>query len=112
MTVHSPWLLGAGLAVLLLGGLLWRWAQRNSIDIRGAAVSSAIATARSGLLPGVPDHLKGHVDKIAAAGSNTARAKMVGGTVARHFMAKAVRMAGLVGIIAGIAMSAAAVLWK
>jgi hypothetical protein len=112
MAIHNPILFAIGLAVLVVGFLLWRWAGRNSVNLAGAALSTAVSSARSGKMPTVPDNLKGHLDKVVGAGSNTERAKVVGGTVARHFMAKFVGMAGMVGVLAGLAMAAAGIFWK
>ena len=112
MAIHSPILLGLGIAALVLAIAFWRWAGRHSVDLKGAAVRSAIATARSGRLPTMPEGLRGHVDKIAAADGNVGRAKAVGSTVARHFMAKLVRLLALVALLAGVALVAAALLWK
>jgi hypothetical protein len=112
MAIHNPTLFGIGLAVLIVGFLLWRWASRNSVNLAGAALSTAVSSARSGKMPTVPDDLKGHLDKVVSAGSNAARAKVVGGTVARHFMAKVVGMAGMVGVLLGLALSAAGIFWK
>jgi hypothetical protein len=112
MAIHSPLLLGLGIAALVLGIAFWRWAGRHSVDLKGAAVRSAIATARSGKLPGVPESLQGHVDRIAAADGTVGRAKVVGGTVARHFMAKVMRLLALAALLAGVALVAAALLWK
>lgn len=112
MAIHNPIVFGIGIAALIVGFLLWRWAGRNSVNLKGAALNSALATARSGKMPAMPDELKGHLDKVVGAGSHTERAKVVGGTVARHFMAKVVGLAGLVGVLAGLAMIAAGVFWK
>jgi hypothetical protein len=112
MVIHNPILLGVGLAVLVVGFWMWRWAGRNSVNLTGAALSTAVASARSGKMPAVPDDLKGHLDKVVGAKSHTDRAKVVGGTVARHFMAKFVGIAGMIGVLAGLAMAAAGVFWK
>jgi hypothetical protein len=112
MVIHSPVLLGIGLAAMVLGLLMWRWSSRNSVNLKGAAVSAALATARSGKMPTMPGELQGHLDKVVSAGSHAERAKVVGGTVARHFMAKVVGWVGLAVLLAGAAMIAAALLWK
>jgi hypothetical protein len=112
MAIHNPILFGIGIAVLLVGIWMWRWAGRHTVNLAGAALSSAVATARSGKMPSVPDDLKGHFDKVVGAGSNTERAKVVSGTVARHFMAKVAGMAGMIGILAGMALAAAGMFWK
>ena len=38
MTLHSPLLLAIGVFVVGLGVILWRWAARHSIDLKGAAI--------------------------------------------------------------------------
>jgi hypothetical protein len=112
MAIHNPILFGIGLAVLVVGFWMWRWAGRNSVNIAGAALSTAVTSARSGKMPSIPADLQGHLDKVVGASSHAERAKVVGGTVARHFMAKAVGMAGMIGVLAGLAMAAAGVFWK
>ena len=112
MTVHSPILFAIGAGAFLLGVMLWRWAGRNSINLKGAAISSALAAAKSGKIPTLPDQFKSHVDALSAKTSNVGRAKVVGGSVARHFMAKVATMASLASLLGGAAMIALSLLWK
>ena len=112
MAIHSPILLGLGLVALLLGFYLWRWSSRNSLNLKGAALGTAYSAIKGGKMPTVPDDLKAQYDKIAAEGTNAGRANAVGGTVARHFMAKVTGLAGLAGLLGGAVMVALSVLWK
>ena len=112
MVIHSPILLSLGLAALLLGIILWRWSSRHSLNLKGAALGTAYSAIKGGKMPTVPGDLKAQYDKIAAEGSNVGRAKAVGGTVARHFLAKAAGMVGLAGLLAGVIMIALSLLWK
>ena len=112
MTLHSPFLLGIGAALLVLGMLLWRWAARHRINLRGAAMSSAYAAVKGGTMPTLPEELKTQFDKVAAAKGNTARAKVVGGSVFRHVLARVVNRAALGSLGAGVAAIALSVLWK
>lgn len=112
MAVHSPLLLGFGVGAFLLGVMLWRWSSRHSVDLKGAAISSAYSAVKGGKIPSVPDGLKAHLDKVAAATTNVGRAKVVGGSVARHFMAKVVGWVGLAALLSGVTMIAASLLWK
>ena len=112
MQLHSPLLLGVGAGLLVLGVLFWRWASRHRINLSGAALSTAYAAVKGGSMPTVPDDLKARYDTVAAASSNAARAKLVGGSVARHLLARFVSIAGLVSMLAGLALIAASVLWK
>ena len=112
MVVQSSVLLATGLAVFAVGALSWRWSARNSVNITGAALSAVITTARSGRKPTMPIELKGHLDTIKSAHSNTERARIVGGTVARHYVAKVFGWFGLIGVLLGSAMAIAGVFWK
>jgi len=112
MAVFSPVLLIAGISLLVLGVLLWRWSSRYSIDLRGAALGTAYAAAKSGKMPGMPEGLRPHLDKVSAETTNMGRAKVVGGSVARHFLAKVAGWASMIGFLAGAALIALALLWK
>lgn len=112
MAIPNPTLFALGIGVLIVGFLMWRWAGRNSVSVAGAALSTAVASARSGkVIPTVPDDIKDKFDKVVSADSHTERAKIVGGTVARHFIAKFVGLAGLVGMLAGVVMAGAGAFW-
>ena len=112
MAIHSPILLGLGIAAFLLGIVLWRWSSRHSINLKGAAISSAYSAVKGGNIPAVPDALKVQYDKVAAETSNVGRARVVGGSVARHFIAKVVGWAGLAAFLSGGVMIALSFLWK
>ncbi len=109
--IANPTLLGIGALVLLIGLWLWRWSSRNAIDIKGAAVGAAWQAARKGELA-VPDDIKNKFNDIAAEQSNVGRAKKAGGTVVRHFIAQVLGIAGLIGMLGGLALMAAGVFWK
>ena len=112
MAIHSPMLLGVGIVVFVLGWLLWRWASRHGIDLKGAAIGSAYAAAKSRTIPAMPDQLKRQLDAVAAEKSNVGRAKVVGSSVALYFIAKVVNIVGLVSLLAGAIMIALSILWK
>ena len=110
--IHSPLLLGIGLALLVLGISLWRWAARHRISLRAAAMSSAYAAVRGGKVPTLPDELKTQFDRVAAAQGNVGRAKVVGGSVFRHLLARIATLAAIGSLVAGVASIAFSVLWK
>ena len=112
MTVHSPLLLGIGAALFVLGIGLWRWAAQHRINVRGAVLSSAFAAVRGGNIPTLPDDIKAQFDKVAAANGSVGRAKVVGGSVFRHVLARIANLAALGSLAAGIAALALSVLWK
>lgn len=107
---HPSWL-GAGVALFLIGFWFWRWSSRNNIDVKGMAISAAWQGARQGKLD-VPDELKAKFNDIANETSNTKRATKAGGTVIRHFVAKVFGLVGLVGMLGGLALSAAGIWYK
>jgi len=112
MAIHSPAMLIAGLVLLAVGAMLWRWSARYSIDLRGAALGTAFAAAKSRTLPSVPEGLRPHLDKVSAETTNMGRAKAVGGSVVRHFLAKVAGWASMASIFAGVVLVALSVLWK
>ena len=112
MTLHSPLLLGTGAALFIFGILLWRWAARHRIDLRGAAMSSAYAAVKGGKIPNLPDELKSQFDKVAAADGHVGRAKVIGGSVFRHLLARVATVAAIGSLAAGLAAIALSVLWK
>jgi hypothetical protein len=111
MVLHNPYLLATGVVVLVLGYLLWRWAGRHRINLRSAALSSAFTAVRSGKAPALPAHLRMQVDRVAAADGNVRRATLVGGSVARHLLARMVALVGLALLATGMVLVAIAVLW-
>lgn len=112
MIVHSPILLAFGIAAVALGVTFWRWSARHGIDLKGAAVSGAFSAVRSWKMPTMPDQLQVHLDAVAAQKTNVGRAKVVGGSVARHIMARAVGLASYIALIGGMVAIAASLLWK
>jgi hypothetical protein len=111
LSIANPALLVAGLAVLFVGLWMWRWSSRNAIDVKGAALGAAWQGVRQGRLD-IPDDIKSRMNELANEGSNVGRAKKAGGMAIRHALAKVVGLAGLVAILAGLALSAAGVFWK
>ncbi len=112
MTLHSPLLLTIGIAACWLGVVLWRWAARHRIDLKGAAISSAYAAAKGRTAPALPGQLKSQFDAVNAETSNIGRAKVVGGSLARHFIAKVVTLSSLASLVAGAVMIALSVVWR
>lgn len=109
--IANPTLLVAGLIVLLVGLWLWRWSSRNSIDIKGAAVGAAWQGVRQGRVD-IPDDIKSKITDLTKEQSNVGRAKKAGGMAFRHALAQVVGIAGLVGMVLGLALAAAGIWWK
>ena len=109
--IANPTLLVIGFVVFLIGLWLWRWSSRNSIDIKGAAVGAAWQGVRQGRLD-IPDDIKSKITDLANEQSNVGRAKKAGGMAVRHAMAQVVGIAGLIGVLLGLALAAAGIWWK
>jgi hypothetical protein len=107
---HPIWF-AVGCALFVVGLWFWRWASRNSLDLKGAAVGAAWQGVKQGRLD-VPDDLKNKFHDIASESSNTKRAAKAGGMAARHFLAKIFSIVGLVGMLGGLALAAAGIWWK
>ena len=112
MTIHNPYLLGLGITAIIMGVLLWRWAGRNRIDVRGAAVRSGLTAVRGRALPTLPDQFKHHLAAVSAQPTTLGRAKVVGVSVVRHWIAGVATVASLAGLLGGTALVAVSVLWK
>lgn len=111
MAIANPALLIAGIVVFVIGVWLWRWSQRHTVDLQGAALSAGWQGLRKGRLD-LPDDLKSRFNDIASETSNTRRAAKAGGTVVRHFMAQVVWLIGLGAMVGGLALSAAGIFWN
>jgi hypothetical protein len=107
---HPVWVVVGGI-LFLVGLWFWRWASRNSIDLKGAAVGAAWQGVRERRLD-VPEDLKNRFNEIAGEASNTKRAAKAGSMAARHFMAKVFSIIGLIGMLGGLAVAAAGIWWK
>jgi len=110
--IPHPYLLAAGVILFLIGIWCWRWSSRHAIDLKGAAIGAAIDGAINRKIPGVPEDIKGKVDRITSETTNIGRARTAGGIAARHFMAQVVWIASLVSLAIGAGLIAAGVFWK
>ena len=63
-------------------------------------------------MPAMPHDLQSKYDAVAAESSHVGKAKVVGGSVVRHFLAKVAVMASLVSFLGGGLLIALALLWK
>ena len=66
---------------------------------------------KGGKASAIPDELKSRMAEFHNEGSNTGRAKKAAGLAVRQVLAKFVGIAGLIALLAGLAMSVAAFLW-
>ena len=112
--IAHPALFIGGLAALVIGFLLRRWAARH--DLKGALAGGVKHVAMDAIRHGKDGHksnpLTDKLHEVVAHGSHTGKAKAVAGIAARHFVAQVVSIAGLVAILGGLAATAAGVFWR
>jgi hypothetical protein len=107
-TTH-PVLFFVGLALLVVGFLLWRIAGRW--DLKGQAVDSAVRSLWRRRLV-VSDELQEHYRGVRDAPSHMTRAGRVAGHAVRHFAAQVLTIVALITFAIGVAMAVVAVVWK
>ena len=112
MAIPHPYLLAAGVVLLLIGIWCWRWSSRHAIDLKGAAIGAAFQGAIKRQIPDIPEDIKSKIDQVTAEQSNLKRAQKAGTLAARHFVAQAVWIASLVCLAGGAALVAAGFYWK
>lgn len=107
-TTH-PVLFFCGVALAVIGFLMWRIAGRW--DLKGHAVESAMRSAWNRRVV-INDELQETFRDVRDAPTNIKRAGRLAGHAARHFVAQALSIAGLIGMALGVVLSAVAVLWR
>jgi hypothetical protein len=107
-TTH-PILLGVGLALIVVGFLMWRIAGRW--DLKGQAVESALKSAWHRRVV-VSEDLSDTYRDVRDAPTHMSRAGKVAGHAARHVAAQALSITSLVAFAIGLALTALAVFWK
>ncbi len=107
-TTH-PILFGLGLALIVIGFLMWRIAGRW--DLKGQAIDSALKSAWNRRVV-VSDELADRYRDVRDAPGHMSRAGRVAGHAARHFAAQALSIVSLIAMALGIALAALAVYWS
>lgn len=106
-TTH-PVLFFCGLALTVVGFLLWRIAGRW--DLKGHAVDSAVKSAWNRRVV-ISDELQERYRDVRDAPTHVTRAGRVAGHAARHFVAQAVSIAAMIVLALGVALAVLAVVW-
>lgn len=111
--MQNPLWLAAGGVCLLVGLVLMRWAGRY--DASGIAVDAAWRMARTGSTTGARDELGRVVDEqladIRADAARIGHARTAVKHGVRFFIARFVNIAGMIFLLAGLALMAAAFFW-
>ena len=104
-TTH-PVLFFCGLALIVVGFLLWRIAGRW--DLKGHAVDSAMKSAWNRRVV-ISDELQERYRDVREAPTHVTRAGRVAGHAARHFVAQAASIAAMIMLALGVALAVLAV---
>ena len=107
-TTH-PIMFGFGLALLVVGFLMWRIASRW--DLKGHAMDSAMKSAWHRRVV-VSDELTDTFRDVRDAQGNMARAGKVAGHAARHFAAQVLSIGAMISFAAGLGLAVLAVFWN
>jgi hypothetical protein len=110
--VVHPMMLAAGLALIALGILLWRYSARHTIDVKGAAISSGASAIFGKKFPTVPQDMRDKFDNVANQKSHTGKAKAAGGTLFRAALAKLAFFLSLGAFLTGLISIILALYWK
>jgi hypothetical protein len=106
-TTH-PVLFFSGIAVVVIGFLLWRIADRW--DLKGQAIDSAMRSAWNRRVV-INDELQERYRDVRDAPSHVSRAGRVAGHAARHFAAQALSVGALLAMALGIGIAVVAIVW-
>ena len=108
--VARPGLAIAGIAVLVVSYVLYRWAGAR--DLKDTLIGSAWQVATGGRTSTNRTDIENKFSEIAQEKSNFRRARRVAGMGIGHFVAQFVRLVAYVGILIGLALTAAGIWWK
>lgn len=109
-SIAHPWLLATGVLLLAVGWLLFRWSGRH--DMKGLAIDAAWTAAKTRGKSAMTPEIQAKIDAFNADASTVGRTKQVAGMAARHFIAQAAGIAGLIGLIGGAGLIAAGLWWR
>jgi hypothetical protein len=99
----------SGIALAVLGFLLWRIASRW--DLKGHAVDSAFRSLWQRRVV-ISDELQERYRDVRDAPSHVHRAGRAAGHAARHFVAQALSIAALIMLAVGFGVALLAIVWR
>lgn len=106
----NHWMMIAGAVLFAIGWLMRSWASKR--DLKDAAIDSAWTTIRGRRTADNPTALEAKIQEIGSAKTVAGKATRAAGTVAGHFVAQAVGLVGLLGLLLGLALVAAGIWWR
>ncbi len=104
-----PVLFAIGAALVVVGYLLWRVANRW--DLKGHAIESGLRSVWHRRVV-VSDELSERYRDVRDAPTHMRRAGKVAGHAARHFAAQAMSIGAMISVSLGIGLAVVAVIWK
>lgn len=108
--IASPPLLVFGIALLVLGYLSLRWANRNSLlEKTKDAVWDTVKARDTGA---VRQHIEGTIGEVTGAQGTAARATKVASMAAREALARVFAIFGWLMLLSGFALAAAGLFWR
>jgi hypothetical protein len=111
-SLSHPWMIVAGLALLVLGFFMKRWASRH--DLKDLAVDAAwqVAKAKGDLTAAQSSDIGQRFKELADEQSNVGRAKKVAGHAVRHVVAQVLGIAGMTAMLVGVILIGLAFYWR
>ena len=110
---HPGWL-ALGIAMILAGIWLIRWANRNNMAsaIAGAAAEAASSAFAQGRRPGMPGEIKARFDDVKSSPTTIGKAKKVAGYGFRHAMSQLFGVIGFFSLIIGLMLCVLGLLYN
>jgi hypothetical protein len=107
-TAH-PILFFVGLALVIIGYLLWRVANRW--DLKGHTIESGLRSVWNRRVV-ISDELSERYRDVRDAPTHMSRAGKVAGHAARHFASQAMSIGAMISIALGLGLAVLAIVWK
>ncbi|MEQ1652056.1 MAG: hypothetical protein ABL897_06190 [Hyphomicrobium sp.] len=103
---HPGWL-AIGIAMLLAGIWLIRWANRNNMAsaIAGATADAAFKAIRKGGQLEMPGEIKTRLDDVSSAKTTSGKAKKVAAYGIRHAMSQLFGVIGFFCVVIGLMLA-------
>lgn len=108
LTLAHPGWVALGLALVILGAWMMRWANRHNVGavLADATTDAAIGAFRNRGRPEIPDEIRARIDDVSSAPTSMGKARKVAGYALRHAASQLVGIAGFVSVVAGLAVAA------
>lgn len=108
LSLNHPGWIAIGLALIVAGIWLIRWANRNNMAsaIAEATAEAAFKGIRKGAAPDMPATIKARLDDVNSAPTKTGKAKKIAGYGIRHALSQVFGVAGFILLVVGVMLVA------